>query len=294
MKLKNKKTRSGKLFINESCFVNSNGDPIFCKYWEPEKEPKALLFIVHGYGEHCSRYEKLANELTKLDILVFSHDHCSHGENTGYFLDIEDYKQFIKDMLQHVNIMKNKYLNLPIFLFGHSMGGALSVIFTCQNPGLIQAAIFSSPMISKPAKFTKLAVAIGSMFVGIFPRVSVGTLDANQITRDKEQVKRYLDDPLVYTGPVLLRSALELYKITCDVAPYLELVDFPFLVLHGDDDEITDIKGSYSLHEKAKSLDKKMIVFEGSKHEILHEIDEMPEKFINDIKSWLLKRLSNL
>ena len=35
----------------------------------------ALIFVSHGVGEHCSRYEEFAHVLAKQGFLVISHDH---------------------------------------------------------------------------------------------------------------------------------------------------------------------------------------------------------------------------
>lgn len=36
---------------------------------------RALVFICHGFGEHCSRYERLGSALADQGYLAFSHDH---------------------------------------------------------------------------------------------------------------------------------------------------------------------------------------------------------------------------
>ncbi|NP_001397466.1 monoglyceride lipase isoform i [Mus musculus] len=56
--------------------VNADGQYLFCRYWKPSGTPKALIFVSHGAGEHCGRYDELAHMLKGLDMLVFAHDHA--------------------------------------------------------------------------------------------------------------------------------------------------------------------------------------------------------------------------
>uniref|UniRef100_A0A8C0WYI7 Serine aminopeptidase S33 domain-containing protein n=1 Tax=Castor canadensis TaxID=51338 RepID=A0A8C0WYI7_CASCN len=55
--------------------VNADGQYLFCRYWKPTGTPKALIFVSHGAGEHCGRYDDLAQMLMRLNLLVFAHDH---------------------------------------------------------------------------------------------------------------------------------------------------------------------------------------------------------------------------
>ncbi|ELK30590.1 Monoglyceride lipase [Myotis davidii] len=55
--------------------VNADGQYLFCRYWKPAGPPKGLVFVSHGAGEHCGRYDELAQMLVGLQLLVFAHDH---------------------------------------------------------------------------------------------------------------------------------------------------------------------------------------------------------------------------
>ncbi|XP_028335492.1 monoglyceride lipase isoform X10 [Physeter macrocephalus] len=69
--------------------VNADGQYLFCRYWKPSGAPRALVFVSHGAGEHCGRYDELARMLVGLELLVFAHDHVNMrvkwmpGECTG-------------------------------------------------------------------------------------------------------------------------------------------------------------------------------------------------------------------
>jgi len=287
-------TRSGKSFEDSDVhyFENSIGEKIFSKYWMPEKgDVKGLVFIIHGFAEHCQRYESFAKDLNNQGLIVFSHDHVLHGENPGYFLEITNYNQFIDDAKQHATLMKDKHPNLPMFLFGHSMGGCVSALLVKDNPNLFNGVIFSSPMLVPNSQMTPFKVSVAKRLHTWLPRIPVGSLDPNQISSDENQVKKYIDDPLVYNGSVTLQTALQLYTMATEVQKCLKLINLPFLVLHGVDDEIVDISGSRNLMKSSSSTDKSIMEFKGAKHELLHELNDIPETFAMNVKSWINERI---
>ncbi|XP_039104564.1 monoglyceride lipase-like isoform X1 [Hyaena hyaena] len=63
--------------------VNADGQYLFCRYWKPAGTPKALIFVSHGAGEHCGRYDELAQMLVGLELLVFAHDHALGAGRPG-------------------------------------------------------------------------------------------------------------------------------------------------------------------------------------------------------------------
>nr|CAB3263812.1 monoglyceride lipase-like [Phallusia mammillata] len=286
-----RKTFSGKTFAEVDHFINASNDYIFCKYWKPAGEPRALILIIHGFGEHSGRYSIMAPKFTELGFLVFSNDHYCHGESDGYRLDIADYQVFLRDLKQHCSIMKEKYPNLPLFVLGHSMGGALACLFVHQNPDLAKHVVLSSPMIAKNKELTRTKLFLMRLFSSTFPHMPVGSLDTKLISRDMQQVKKYDTDPLVYHNKVLLRTAISISELFDDTEKILPEITFSFFVLHGDRDGMCDVSGSKMLHELAKSTDKTIKIFPGGYHELVHDIEPTSSEYASCIVDWLKERL---
>ncbi|XP_030658031.1 monoglyceride lipase isoform X5 [Nomascus leucogenys] len=127
--------------------VNADGQYLFCRYWKPTGTPKALIFVSHGAGEHCGRYEELARMLMGLDLLVFAHDHVGHGQSEGERMVVSDFHVFVRDVLQHVDSMQKDYPGLPVFLLGHSMGGAIAILTAAERPGHFAGMVLISPLV---------------------------------------------------------------------------------------------------------------------------------------------------
>ncbi|CAH3151114.1 unnamed protein product [Porites lobata] len=116
----------------EGSFKNADGKKIFTKYWKPsDKKPRALVFISHGYGEHCSRYERLGHALAEQGYLAFSQDHgMSHpSRSEGERVQISDFSIYVRDVFKHIDqVTADNNTGIPIFMFGHSMGGTIAVL----------------------------------------------------------------------------------------------------------------------------------------------------------------------
>nr|XP_023475628.1 monoglyceride lipase isoform X6 [Equus caballus] len=108
---------------------------------------RALIFVSHGAGEHCGRYDELAQMLVGLGLLVFAHDHVGHGQSEGERMVVSDFHVFVRDVLQHVDIMQKDYPGIPVFLLGHSMGGAIVILTAAERPGHFSGMVLISPLV---------------------------------------------------------------------------------------------------------------------------------------------------
>src|SRR5262249_40856545 len=97
--------------------------------WLPKRAPRAVLQIVHGMAEHVSRYDQLAEACTAPRIAVSGHDHRGHGASIdeataprGHFADEDGWAKVLGDVERvHLHIAA-LHPNVPIVMFGHSMG----------------------------------------------------------------------------------------------------------------------------------------------------------------------------
>ncbi|XP_049480256.1 monoacylglycerol lipase-like [Panthera uncia] len=70
-----------------------------------------------------------------------------HGQSEGERMVVSDFHVFIRDVLQHVDIMQKDYPGLPVFLLGHSMGGAITILTAAERPGLFSGMVLISPLV---------------------------------------------------------------------------------------------------------------------------------------------------
>ncbi|XP_070349171.1 monoglyceride lipase isoform X6 [Equus asinus] len=169
--------------------VNADGLYLFCKYWKPTGTPKALIFVSHGAGEHCGRYDELAQMLVGLGLLVFAHDHVGHGQSEGERMVVSDFHVFVRDVLQHVDIMQKDYPGIPVFLLGHSMGGAIVILTAAERPGHFSGMVLISPLVlANPESATTFKVLAAKVLNLVLPNMSLGPIDASMLSRNKTEM----------------------------------------------------------------------------------------------------------
>ncbi|XP_055237468.1 monoglyceride lipase isoform X7 [Gorilla gorilla gorilla] len=241
--------------------VNADGQYLFCRYWKPTGTPKALIFVSHGAGEHSGRYEELARMLMGLDLLVFAHDHVGHGQSEGERMVVSDFHVFVRDVLQHVDSMQKDYPGLPVFLLGHSMGGAIAILTAAERPGHFAGMVLISPLVlANPESATTFKVLAAKVLNLVLPNLSLGPIDSSVLSRNKTEVDIYNSDPLICRAGLKVCFGIQLLNAVSRVERALPKLTVPFLLLQGSADRLCDSKGAYLLMELAKSQDKTLKV----------------------------------
>lgn len=156
------------MIIIKSFEIKSNFDGLKLSVLVKESVvvPKGIVVISHGMAEHKERYIPFINFLSENGYIVFIHDHRGHGKSIkdkndlGYFYD-DTGKGIILDLHQIINYAKNIYSNLPIYLFGHSMGSMVVRKYLKEYDNEIdKLVVCGSPSKNKAASLAILLVKI--------------------------------------------------------------------------------------------------------------------------------------
>ncbi|KAJ8370167.1 hypothetical protein SKAU_G00101950, partial [Synaphobranchus kaupii] len=272
--------------------VNADGRHLFCRYWEPEGPPRAVVFVAHGAGEHSGGYSDLAKALSGHSLLVFSHDHVGHGQSEGERMVIDDFQVFIRDSLQHIDLMKGRYPDLPVFIIGHSMGGAISVLTACERPNDFAGVVLIAPMVQmNPESATPIKVFMAKILNHIMPSLTLGSIESKWISREPKEVEAYDKDELNYHGGLRVSFGMQLIAATQQIEKAIPAITWPFLLLHGDADNLCHISGSQLMMENTKSTDKKLKVYDGAYHALHHDLPETVDSVLQEVSSWIMERI---
>ena len=109
------------------------------------------------------------------------------------------------------------------------------------------------------------------------------------VTRDPVALRAKYSDPLVYTGPIRVRTGHEILRISTYLTRKFKSITVPFLVLHGTADKVTDPLASQDLYNEAASKYKDIKLYDGFLHDLLFEPER--DEIGQDIISWMEKRL---
>lgn len=274
----------------ETSYTTHDGIKLYLQAWMPD-ESKAAVLLVHGLGEHSSRYVHLAERLVKIGISVFTFDGRGHGKSVkgkpnAYFKSYEDYLRDIDSLFRKV---KSYVPGVPTFLYGHSMGGGLVAAYVLKYQPKTAGVILSSPAIKEAEGTSQILIALSGIISKYLPKLKALKLDATKISRNPKEVEKYLNDPLVYSDAIPARTGHQLLQMMRFIQNLGRYFESPLLLVHGSADELTNPKGSEMLFKKAKSTDKTLKIFPDGFHELINDLDK--EEVLELIENWLKERV---
>ncbi|KAG2281986.1 hypothetical protein Bca4012_050505 [Brassica carinata] len=276
---------------------NSKGEEIFCKCWLPEAgvKIKAAVCFCHGYGSTCTfLFDGIAKQIAGSGYGVYAIDHPGFGLSDGLHGHIPSFDDLADNAIEQFTKMKGRpeLRNVPRFLFGQSMGGAIALKVHLKEPQAWDGLILVAPMckISEDVKPPKLVLNALILMSTLFPKAKLfPKKDMSELFfRDPSKRKLSEYDVICYDDQTRLKTAVELLNATRDIEMQVDKVSLPLLILHGAADRVTDPNVSKFLHEQAISQDKILKLYPGGYHCILEgDTDENIFTVINDIVAWL-------
>lgn len=270
----------------EARFTGAEKTSLFEQSWVPANgKSKAIVIVVHGLKDHSDRYADFARKLNQNGFSVYAYDHRGHGDSEGRRVWVDSFDQYLADLETFYDEVKKNETGKPIYIFGHSMGGAITTLFALKNTRPVAGVILSAPALKVGEDINGFLIGTTKVLGSIFPTMAVLQLNDESFSRDPKVVEDVKTDPLVYHGKGPARTAKELLKAIATIQEQLPQMNTPFITLHGDKDVLTNPEGSKELFQKAKTADKMIKIYPGLFHDLLHEPEK--EQVANDIVAWL-------
>ncbi|MFD2562033.1 alpha/beta hydrolase [Aquimarina rubra] len=269
--------------LHHEFFFDYKKHKLFGQYWLP-KDCKTIILLVHGMGEHSSRYaDYVIPELLAKHIGVITYDNFGHGKSSGKRGHCPSYNA----LMEVVDIMYLKAneiaSDLPIFLYGHSMGGNLVINYILRSNPKIAGAILTSPFLRLAFQPPIWKMMMGKLFQKIAPSITLPSgLDVNAISRVPEEVEKYKNDPLVH-DKVSPNFSLPIIKAGEQAITKASQLENPILLMHGTADQITSYTASQEFAGITNYVD--FVSFDGAYHELHNDLEK--EKLISVITAWI-------
>ena len=270
-------------------FTGAAGVEIFWRAWLPIGEPRAVIVLAHGAGEHLGRYEHVAARLISEEFAVYALDHRGHGRSDGPRALIDRVANAVADVDQLVARAGSEHPETGVFLLGHSMGGCLAVRYAINHQDRLRGLLLSGPLAAldaAPAPVRLIARGLSA----VAPRLGVFAVDASLVSRDPEVVRAYENDPLVHHGKLPVRTVAELAAAVESFPATVDAITVPTLIMYGTADRLAPPAGSVMLSERISSTDKTVIPYEGLYHEIFNEPEQ--RQVMDDMCVWLVEHSS--
>jgi len=262
---------------------NHHETKFYGQYWQ-NTSTIAVVILVHGMGEHSSRYaNSVVPKFLENNISVITYDQFGHGKTEGKRGHNPNYKA----VLDCVNILTNKvntvFGDLPTFLYGHSMGGNVIINYILTRKHNFTGAIATSPFLKLAFQPPSWKLAIGKVLQKIAPSITMGNeLETSAISRDKTEVQKYIDDPLVH-NKISANYSLTFMKKGIWAIENASKLTIPILIVHGTGDRLISHKAS---EEFVKNANNKATIklFENGFHELHH--DTCKEEMLETVLNW--------
>lgn len=252
----------------------TDGLQIYGRYWAPDDNIKGVVCLVHGMGEHCSRYAHVGKLLVEQGIALISFDQRGHGKSEGKRGHTPSYELLMQSIDDLLAKAAEYFPQTPIVLYGHSMGGNLVLNYVLKRKPQIKGVIASSPWLRLAFEPPAIQVKLGEIVNKILPAFTQSTkLDASTISRIPEEVKKYKDDPLVHDkiSTMFFISVKTQGEWALANASKLRL---PLLIFHGTGDLLTSYTASKEFVDNTSKEDVTLKLFDGAYHEIHNDLNQ--------------------
>lgn len=312
--------------VNSKMFFQTmkDGTEISVNRWIPEVEPKAVILISHGMGEHSLRYDRVANLFAEDGFAVSVHDHRGHGRTAqkqkekgepgfGYLADKNGYEKVRDDIIEIKNKLQEDFPGKKIFLLGHSFGSMVSqgVIeeYGDQFAGCILCGTRGPDlsMVKFGKNLAKLGYLIGLKkrkanllnkisFSGSNSRIKNLRTPFDWLTKDDAIVDMYMSDQ--WCGFVMKTEFFhEMFKMLLIIHNEKNMKkvpeNLPVSIIYGTEDPVGAYGKTpeilYNVYKANGLKDVSITSYENDRHELFNETDY--EKVVKDTEGWIEKHL---
>lgn len=310
--------RTRGIFDEAKFFRNAQG--LLVHYREMGTRPKAprgIAIIVHGYVEHSAYYDDLAISLNQIGLATWTLDHVGHGHSEGERAYVENLDHLRDDVLYVTHLAQKRIGNntLPMFLYGHSMGGekslhfessilnsqfpllgAIAILAAQHSPTLFKTVVLEAPFVQiHPRSGSPSMVLLGRLLGGWLPKLVIpgSALKRNLLTRDVDIVKRWEADPMNIGGDLKAGTGASFIRVADDISSWLDAkeINWSFFMAFGDKDFACDHQSGVDFYERAatpKNL-KQLKIYKDAMHTL--KFDPHSKQFIKDTLAWIEKFL---
>jgi alpha-beta hydrolase superfamily lysophospholipase len=257
--------------------IATDGITLFTRRWQAA-DPRALIMLVHGLGEHSGRYEHVGAALADHGFEVMATDLRGHGHSEGPRTHIDAFSTYVDDLAGDVDGARNR--GLPVVLLGHSLGGLIAVLHAESDHIQADYLVLSAPAVDAEVPSSKIVLA--RLLARLSRRLPIAnSIKGHQLSRDPSVGERYFADPLVRTKSTV-GFGLAFLEAMERSRSRLDRIRQPALVIHSGDDPLVLPAMSAPLADLPGFT---RVVFENYRHESFNE--EGGSTAIQTVVDWI-------
>lgn len=262
-----------------------DGLKLFWREWLPD-DPRAMMLVVHGLGEHSGRYLHVASYFAQRGFVVRALDYRGHGRSDGARVHVDRFDEFVEDLALLRVKAHAEHPSLPLVLVGHSQGGLIVLRSVLCSPESVAGAILSSPLLGvHPSSRPGPLLATASQLLSVLaPRLRLANnVDPSLVSRDPAVVEAYRRDPLV-SSRVSSRWFTSLLAAIEDTFHAAASLRVPLLLMASGSDRLVDPEAAARWASRAPSSLVEYVLWDGLYHEMFNEPEQ--EAVFRRMQSW--------
>jgi alpha-beta hydrolase superfamily lysophospholipase len=261
-----------------------DGLSIHAQMWKPEGPARAVISLVHGFGDHSGRYPSLVEALTSAGYAINAFDRRGEGKSAGPRVYTPSYEALLRDIDQHLANTRERFPRIPHVLYGHSFGGQQVLRYVMERKPALAAVVASSPGLASGIKQPGAKIMAGRLLAKIAPRFQIplgSPLDS--LSHDPAWLETTRTDPL-FIKTLSAGIAIEFLKTSEWILSQASFPPLPLLIMQGTTDRHVDPKTNIEFAKRLKG-DVTLKVWEGLGHELHNELSRA--EVLAFVRGWL-------
>lgn len=247
-----------------------------------EDKVRGSVLLAHGFGEHRGRYKRFISALNAHGYDAYTFDFTGHGTSSGPRARV-DVAKLIGEHLRARKVALRQSRTDRLCLFGHSMGGLITLASTLLEPTHLASVAVTGPALAPVTSVNPTVAKLGLHAARVMPSLTSVALDDTLLSRDPAVIDDYRADPLVFSGKVPLLTGASMMVQGQKVIENASMLAVPTLILHGEADGLAALEGSVQFAQAAGDK-AELVSYEGAYHELLNEPERA--KYTEVILSW--------
>lgn len=223
-------------------FVARDGTKLLARHWAATGDARGVVVIMHGLKDHSARYASTAARLAAGGYSVYAFDLRGHGRSEGPRVAPDPWLDYVDDLDRFLAKVEKLEPGKPVFLFGHSMGGAIAALTAERHAPKLAGLVLSGPAVQIDAPPILLAAtAMSGALTPSFPALDLPNKDFSSDPAAETQIA---GDPLISQPPAPARTAAGLVDGIRQIWAEADRLTMPVMAMHGTADKLTAPSGS--------------------------------------------------